>query len=152
MVLADRMDGRMETHPQFTPDYIYAGRALPEQTEPGVQYILDADVWKGEPDTWPAFNYAQLELMETCAAELKFLFTPYMALTREVVACLKQYPEAVVVSQSNHPNRVGEHRAPGTSTDGGRITESGYLLPTLCRRYSRRLADQSRRGYGSLDL
>ena len=111
VVLADRMDGRMETHPQFTPDYIYAGRALPEQTEPGVQYILDADVWKGEPDTWPAFNYAQLELMETCAAELKFLFTPYMALTREVVACLKQHPEAVVVSQSNHPNRVGEHRA-----------------------------------------
>ena len=42
VVLADRMDGRMETHPQFTPDYIYAGRALPEQTEPGVQYILDA--------------------------------------------------------------------------------------------------------------
>ena len=111
VVLADRMDGRMETHPQFTPDYIYAGRALPEQTEPGVQYILDADVWKGEPDTWPAFNYAQLELMETCAAELKFLFTPYMALTRKVVACLKQHPEAVVVSQSNHPNRVGEHRA-----------------------------------------
>ena len=34
-----------------------------------------------------------------------------MALTREVVACLKQHPEAVVVSQSNHPNRVGEHRA-----------------------------------------
>ena len=65
VVLADRMDGRMETHPQFTPDYIYAGRALPEQTEPGVQYILDAEVWKGEPDTWPAFNYAQLELMET---------------------------------------------------------------------------------------
>ena len=32
VVLADRMDGRMETHPQFTPDYIYAGRALPEQT------------------------------------------------------------------------------------------------------------------------
>lgn len=111
VVLADRMDGRTETNPQFTPDYIYAGRELPEQPEKGMQYILDADVWKGEPDTWPAFNYAQLELMETCAAGLKFFFIPYMALTDEVVACLKRHPEVVVISQSNHPNRVGEHRA-----------------------------------------
>ena len=111
VVLADRMDGRTETNPQFTPDYIYAGRELPEQPEKGMQYILDADVWKEEPDTWPAFNYAQLELMETCAAGLKFFFIPYMALTDEVVACLKRHPEVVVISQSNHPNRVGEHRA-----------------------------------------
>ena len=34
-----------------------------------------------------------------------------MALTDEVVACLKRHPEVVVISQSNHPNRVGEHRA-----------------------------------------
>ena len=36
---------------------------------------------------------------------------PYMAQTDEVIACLKQHPEVVVVSQSNHPNRLGEHRA-----------------------------------------
>ena len=57
-----------------------------------------------------AFNYDTIGV-NGMRSQLKFLFTPYMALTREVVACLKQHPEAVVVSQSNHPNRVGEHRA-----------------------------------------
>ena len=38
VVIADRMDGKTEVNPQFTPDYIYAGRALPEQRETGVEY------------------------------------------------------------------------------------------------------------------
>ena len=91
--------------------YIHAGRTLPEQREEGVEYILDADVWEGEAGTWPAFNHAQLPLMGECSAELKFLFMPYMAQTDEVIACLKVHPEVVVISQSNHPNRLGEHRA-----------------------------------------
>ncbi len=66
---------------------------------------------KGEAGTWPAFNHAQLPLMGECSAELKFLFMPYMAQTDEVIACLKVHPEVVVISQSNHPNRTGEHRA-----------------------------------------
>lgn len=111
VVLADRMDGRTETDPQFTPDYIYAARALPEQREENVQYILDADVWEGASGTWPAFNYQQMPLIGSCPAELKFLFLPYMALTDEVIAGLKQHPEVVIISQSNHPNRLGEHRA-----------------------------------------
>lgn len=111
VVLADRMDGRMETDPQFTPDYIYAARALPEQREENVQYILDADVWEGAAHTWPAFNYQQMPLIGSCPAEMKFLFLPYMALTDEVIAGLKQHPEVVIISQSNHPNRLGEHRA-----------------------------------------
>ena len=76
-----------------------------------MDYILDADVWTGEAGTWPAYNHQQLPLMGGCNAELKFLFMPYMAQTDEVIACLKQHPEVVVVSQSNHPNRLGEHRA-----------------------------------------
>ena len=111
VVLADRMDGRTEVNPQFTPDYIYAAREIPAQPEPDMQYILDADVWNGEANTWPAFNYAQLPLMGECAAELKFLFMPYMASTDEVIACLQHHPEVVLISQSNHPNRIGEHRA-----------------------------------------
>jgi len=42
---------------------------------------------------------------------LKFMFMPYMAQTEEVIACLKHHPEVVIISQSNHPNRLGEHRA-----------------------------------------
>jgi (E)-4-hydroxy-3-methylbut-2-enyl-diphosphate synthase len=34
-----------------------------------------------------------------------------MGLNDEVLACLKYHPEVVLVSQSNHPNRLGEHRA-----------------------------------------
>ena len=111
VVLADRMDGKAEVNPQFTPDYIYAGRELPAIREANVEYILDADVWAGEGGTWPAFNYSQLPLMGMCQAELKFLFMPYMAQTDEVIACLKTHPEVVIISQSNHPNRIGEHRA-----------------------------------------
>ena len=111
VVLADRMDGKTEVNPQFTPDYIYAGRKLPAAREANVEYILDADVWAGEEGTWPAFNYSQLPLMGMCQAELKFLFMPYMAQTDEVIACLKTHPEVVIISQSNHPNRIGEHRA-----------------------------------------
>lgn len=111
VVIAERMDGKFDTNPQFIPDYIYAGRALPEIREEGVEYILDADVWEEEPGTYPAFNYQQMPLMGNCQADLKFMFMPYMAQTEEVIACLKHHPEVVIISQSNHPNRLGEHRA-----------------------------------------
>ena len=111
VVIAERMDGKFDTNPQFIPDYIYAGRALPETREEGVEYILDADVWEEEPGTYPAFNYQQMPLMGNYQADLKFMFMPYMAQTEEVIACLKYHPEVVIISQSNHPNRLGEHRA-----------------------------------------
>ncbi|KAA6351483.1 4-hydroxy-3-methylbut-2-en-1-yl diphosphate synthase (ferredoxin) [termite gut metagenome] len=104
-------DGCKEANPSFSPDYIYAGRALPKISEPGVQYILDADVWKGEANTSPAFTHKQLFTVSNYRAELKFLFTSYPALTDEILACLKIHPEMVVISQSRHLNRLGEHRA-----------------------------------------
>lgn len=111
VVVAERMDGKTDINLQFTPDYIYAGRSLPKVREEGVAYILDADVWQGEADTYPAFNHEQLPLMGGCSASLKFLFMTYMAQTEEVIACLKGHPEVVIISQSNHSNRLGEHRA-----------------------------------------
>ncbi|WP_373825641.1 flavodoxin-dependent (E)-4-hydroxy-3-methylbut-2-enyl-diphosphate synthase, partial [Bacteroides heparinolyticus] len=35
----------------------------------------------------------------------------YMGLNDEAIACLKYHPEVVLISQSNHPNRLGEQRA-----------------------------------------
>lgn len=127
VVLADRMDGRTEVDARFTPDYIYAGRALPAAPEPEMQYILDADVWKSVANTWPVFSYSQLSMMEGCTAELKFLFMPYMALTDEVITILKHHPEVVLISQSNHPNRVGEHRALVHQ-----LTVEGLKNPVVC--------------------
>lgn len=126
VVLADRMDGRTETNPQFTPDYIYAGRTLPTLLEEKMEYILDAEVWDGTPHTWPAFHYAQLPLMGGCSADLKFLFISHSTLTDEVMTCLQFHPEVVLLSQSNHPNRVGEHRALAH-----RLINKGVLNPLI---------------------
>lgn len=42
---------------------------------------------------------------------MKFLFTSYLGLHEEVMACLRLHPEVVIVAQSNHYNRLGEFRA-----------------------------------------
>ncbi len=99
------------------PDYIYCGGQLPENRVPGVPYIVDITGWNGEPDTYPAFSSygeagnSMLPLMGLCPSPLKFIFVTYATLSEEVVACLKFHPEVVVVSQTNHQNRLGEHRA-----------------------------------------
>lgn len=110
VIIADRMDGNTTVSEEFVPDYIYAGREIPKQKEE-TEYILDADVWKEEPNTWPAFNFEQLDNLESTKAELKFLFVPYLALTDKIIETLHKHPEVVVISQSNNPNRLGEHRA-----------------------------------------
>ncbi|CAH2755280.1 4-hydroxy-3-methylbut-2-en-1-yl diphosphate synthase (ferredoxin) [Bacteroides uniformis] len=118
VVIAARLDGDMDFNPQFVPDYIYTGRSIPEQLPEGMQCIIDADVWMEhsnggtEPDNaWPAFKGDQLPFLSSCGASLKFLFITYMGLNDEAIVCLKYHPEVVLVSQSNHPNRLGEQRA-----------------------------------------
>ena len=111
VVITARLDGDLTTDPQFVPDYIYTGRQLPATPQKGVQYIVDADVWEGKPDTWPAFKGDQLPFVSGCNAALKFLFITYMGLNDEALACLKYHPEIVLIVQSNHPNRLGEQRA-----------------------------------------
>ena len=111
VVLAARLDGDMHFDPQFTPDYVYTGRRLPENRPQGLSLIVDADVWQGQENTWPAFKGDQLPFMAGCNASLKFLFITYMGLNDEAIACLKYHPEVVLIAQSNHPNRLGEFRA-----------------------------------------
>ena len=118
VVIAARLNGDMDFNPQFMPDYIYTGRSIPEQLPEGMQCIIDADVWmeqsnsETKPDNaWPAFKGDQLPFLSSCGASLKFLFITYMGLNDEAIACLKYHPEVVLVSQSNHPNRLGEQRA-----------------------------------------
>lgn len=111
VVISARLDGNVGVHFQFKPDYLYVGSALPENRDAEIQYIVDAHAWNGQANIWPAFNYAQMELLEDNTAAMKFFFIPYMALTDEVVDMLRKHPEVVVLSQSNHPNRLGEHRA-----------------------------------------
>lgn len=118
VVIAARLDGNMDFNPQFLPDYVYTGRALPVQCPAGIQCIIDADVWMErqhngmeQSNAWPAFKGDQLPFLGSCNASLKFLFITYIGLNDEAIACLKHHPEVVLVAQSNHPNRLGEHRA-----------------------------------------
>lgn len=119
VVLADRMDlaaaGTLKDfqgNPDRRPDYIYCGHNLPaKEDREQAAYIVDVDAWTGEEGTYPAFPYNMLPIMGECPAKMKFLFLTYAALTEEVLACLKYHPEVVVVSQSSHRNRLGEHRA-----------------------------------------
>lgn len=111
VVISERLDGSCEVNKQFIPDYVYVGQKMPDNKIDGVCYILDADVWTGEENTYPAFNHSQLPLVAGCKSDLKFLFLTYMAYTEEVSAFLKFNENVVVISQSNHANRLGEHRA-----------------------------------------
>ena len=111
VVIAARLDGNMEFNPQFMPDYVYTGRSIPEQGPEGMSCIIDADIWTGQDNAWPAFKGDQIPFLSGCNASLKFLFITYMGLNDEAIACLKYHPEVVLISQSNHPNRLGEQRA-----------------------------------------
>lgn len=112
VVVADRLDGSCETG-ELVPDYIYCGRQLPDAAHriAGAGYIVDADAWTGEENTFPAYNPNVLFTMAACPAPLKFLFLSYAGLNDEVKACLRHHPETIVIAQSNHPNRTGELRA-----------------------------------------
>ena len=110
VVISARLEGNLDTNPQFKPDYIYCGQQLPENTDANTGYIVDANVWDGTEGTYPAFNFKQMVELHHHPAKQKFLFMTYMALTEEVVAGLRLHPEVIIVAQSNHPNRLGEFR------------------------------------------
>ena len=110
VVISARLDGQTEVSEQFRPDYFYCGQQLPTERRADIGYIVDANRWEGEEGTYPAFNYQQLVQLHHCPADRKFLFTPYMGLNEEAMACLRLHPEVVLIAQSSHPNRLGEMR------------------------------------------
>ena len=110
VVISARLNGNMETSGQFRPDYIYCGQTLPEERQPGIGYIVDANRWDGSEGTYPAFSHKQLIELHYSQAKRKFLFLTYLTLDEEAIACLRRHPETVVIAQSNHVNRLGEFR------------------------------------------
>ena len=111
VVISGRLTNNWDFLPNFMPDYIYIGGKLPKKLIEGQQYIIDADHWEGEPDTWPVFKTDMLPYVGLCPARLKFLFVNYDDFGAELLACLKYHPEIVLLAQSRHPNRLGELRA-----------------------------------------
>ena len=86
------LNGNMETSGQFRPDYIYCGQTLPEERQPGIGYIVDANRWDGSEGTYPAFSHKQLIELHFSQAERKFLFLTYLTLDEEAIACLRRHP------------------------------------------------------------
>ena len=111
VVISARLNNDLEVSEQFKPDYLYCGQRLPENRRADIGYIVDACAWDGSEHTYPAFNYQQLIELHHHPAKMKFLFTSYLGLNEEVMACLRLHPEVVIVAQSNHYNRLGEFRA-----------------------------------------
>ena len=98
-------------HGDMRPDYIYTGSHLPEHKGDGQRYIVDFNVYEGAPGTYPIFPHNAMPFIGAFQAPMKFLVLPYGTAIEETIACLKAHPEVVVVSVSQHPNRLGEQRA-----------------------------------------
>ena len=114
VVIGSYFDEARTFDANLRPDYLYCGSTLPTERL-DIPLIVDAPAWTGEENTYPVFmgfgekNY--LPLLAACSAPIKFLFVTYSQCSEEVLACLKTHPEVVVIHQTNHPHRVGEHRA-----------------------------------------
>ncbi len=118
VVIASILDGgdpsRLSVGEDIVPDYVYTGQSLPEKRIAGQRYIVDFGVYAGLEDTtdvYPIFPYNAVPLIAQVKADVKFLVLPYGTDTDEYIPCLKAHPEVVVVSMSNHNNRLGEQRA-----------------------------------------
>lgn len=99
------------------PDMYYCGDK-PDSDSYGKAIILDYPVWKEHKyiqNAYPVFasfneSFKAAEV-DSCQADIKFLFVNYIAMTSHVVDLIRRNPDIVVISQSNHVNRLGEHRA-----------------------------------------
>ena len=94
-------------------DYIYAGQEIKGRKE-GQKYIVDYNQFMSLDDktgVYPIFPVTAIPFIAMVKADVKFLVLQFGAPTEEYLTCLKLHPEIVVVSMSNHPNRLAEQRA-----------------------------------------
>ena len=97
------------------PDFLYIGTEMPAEVLPEQKYIVDFDKYArlegDKTNIYPIFPYNAVPFISGVKADLKFLVLPYGAASEEYIPCLKAHPEVVVVSMSNHQNKLGEQRA-----------------------------------------
>ena len=97
------------------PDFLYVGTEMPAEVLPEQKYIVDFDKYArlegDKTNIYPIFPYNAVPFISGVKADLKFLVLPYGAASEEYIPCLKAHPEVVVVSMSNHQNKLGEQRA-----------------------------------------
>ena len=100
---------------KLQPDFLYVGTEMPAEVLPEQKYIVDFDRYArlegDKTNIYPIFPYNAVPFISGVKADLKFLVLPYGAASEEYIPCLKAHPEVVVVSMSNHQNKLGEQRA-----------------------------------------
>lgn len=100
---------------KLQPDFLYVGTEMPAEVLPEQKYIVDFDKYArlegDKANIYPIFPYNAIPFISGVKADLKFLVLPYGAASEEYKPCLKAHPEVVVVSMSNHQNKLGEQRA-----------------------------------------
>ena len=100
---------------KLQPDFLYVGTEMPAEVLPEQKYIVDFDRYTrlegDKTNIYPIFPYNAVPFISGVKADLKFLVLPYGAASEEYIPCLKAHPEVVVVSMSNHQNKLGEQRA-----------------------------------------
>lgn len=100
---------------KLQPDFLYVGTEMPAEVLPEQKYIVDFDKYArlegDKANIYPIFPYNAIPFISGVKADLKFLVLPYGAASEEYIPCLKAHPEVVVVSMSNHQNKLGEQRA-----------------------------------------
>jgi (E)-4-hydroxy-3-methylbut-2-enyl-diphosphate synthase len=103
---ADQWKGADNTYPAFT-------LLLPKEDAPKKKLTPEEMKEREQIDKMQlAQAYMRLNSdISAAKADAKFLFVNFMHLSEEMIAILRLHPEVVVVSQSNHRNRLGEHRA-----------------------------------------
>ena len=112
VVVSTYLDESPITEGDFAPDYIYVGDGRhADFSNQAHRYLVDFGCYNGQAGTYPIFPYNAMPFISAVKAEAKFLVLPYGAPSEEYLPCLKHHPEVVVVSISNHQNRLGEQRA-----------------------------------------
>lgn len=103
----------------ISPDYIYVNEQLPENLIKGQKYILDYNEFiklatnnqLPSENIYPIFPTFAIPFIGTIKCKLKFLVIKYGTPAEEFITCLKYHPEVVMISMSNHQNKLAEQRA-----------------------------------------
>ena len=113
IVITDRTSNNgSEINPHFIPDYVYVGNQVPSDMPKGMKLILNYQSWTDKIDQYPLFAAEELDLIESCTSNLKFLTLNYSNLIKEnLTERLKQLRNTVIILETNHTNGVGEQRA-----------------------------------------
>lgn len=113
VVITDRTkENGSAINPHFIPDYVYVGNTIAADMPKGMKLIIDYPSWTNKIDQYPLFTVQELEQLETCTSNLKFLQLSYPDLSKHnLLEKLPQLTNTVVMLTTSHTNGVGEQRA-----------------------------------------